>query len=84
MHRDFRTTALCIELENRLAGFNPRTVLQRGYSITTNKKTGLLIKSPADVQIADDIITELADENLVESQVTKKYKVHGTPKDSIS
>jgi exodeoxyribonuclease VII large subunit len=57
---------------NRLAGLNPKSVLQRGYSITTNKKTGLLIKSPEDVQIADDIITELAEEKLIESKVTKK------------
>ena len=57
---------------NRLAALNPKSVLQRGYSITTNKKTGLLIKSPEDVQIADDIITELADEKQIESKVTKK------------
>ena len=57
---------------NLLTGLNPKSVLQRGYSITTNKKTGSLIKSPADVQIADDIITELANENTIESKVTKK------------
>jgi len=58
--------------ENLLAGLNPKSVLQRGYSITTNKKTGLLVKSSEDVQIADYIITELAEENLIESKVTKK------------
>ena len=58
--------------KNRLAGLNPKSVLQRGYSITTNKKTGLLVKNLADVQIADYIITELAGENLIESKVTKK------------
>lgn len=58
--------------ENRLAGLNPKSVLQRGYSITTNKKTGLLVRNLADVQIADCIITELAGENLIESKVTKK------------
>jgi exodeoxyribonuclease VII large subunit len=57
---------------NRLAGLNPKSVLQRGYSITTNKRTGLLVKHLADVQIADYIITELAGENLIESKVTKK------------
>ena len=57
---------------NLLTGLNPKSVLQRGYSITTNKKTGSLIKSPADVQIEDDIITELANENTIESKVTKK------------
>jgi len=57
---------------NRLAGLNPKSVLQRGYSITTNKKTGLLVKTLEDVRIGERLITELADENLIESKVTKK------------
>ena len=58
--------------ENRLAGLNPRAVLKRGYSITTNKKTGLLVKRLKDVQIGELLNTELADENFIESKVTKK------------
>ena len=58
--------------ENRLLALNPKSVLHRGYSITTSKKTGLLVKKPGDVQIADYIITELAGQNLIESKVTKK------------
>ncbi len=58
--------------KNRLAGLNPKSVLQRGYSITTNKKTGLLVRNLADVQIADYIITEFVGENLIESKVTNK------------
>jgi exodeoxyribonuclease VII large subunit len=58
--------------KNRLVGLNPKSVLQRGYSITTNKKTGLLVRNLADVQIADYVITELAGENLIESKVTNK------------
>jgi len=57
---------------NRLAGLNPKSVLQRGYSITTNKKTGLLVKTLEDVRIGDLLITELIDENLIESKVTRK------------
>ena len=57
---------------NLLAGLNPKSVLQRGYSITTDKKTGLLVRRLEDVQIADYISTELADENFIESKVTKK------------
>lgn len=57
---------------NRLAGLNPKSVLQRGYSITTNKRSGLLVKNLEDVRIADYIITELAGENLIESKVTNK------------
>lgn len=57
---------------NRLAALNPKSVLGRGYSITTSKKTGLLVKTLEDVRIGDYLMTELADENLIESKVTKK------------
>jgi len=58
--------------ENRLSALNPKSVLRRGYSITTNKKTGLLVRASEDVFIGDFIITELANENLIESEVKKK------------
>ena len=58
--------------ENRLHALNPKSVLKRGYSITTNKKTGLLVRKLKDIRIADYLITELADEKLIESKVTKK------------
>lgn len=57
---------------NRLAALNPKSVLQRGYSITTNLKTGRVIARAKDVEIGDVIATELADRNLFESRVTKK------------
>jgi exodeoxyribonuclease VII large subunit len=57
--------------ENRLAGLNPKLVLKRGYSIT-KRKNGLLVKKPDDVEIGDNLVTELAGENLIESKVTKK------------
>ena len=57
---------------NRLFALNPKSVLLRGYSITTNKKTGSLVRILEDVRIGDYVITELADENLIESRVTKK------------
>ena len=57
---------------NRLTVLNPKSVLQRGYSITTNKKTGLLVRTTQDVRPGDRIITELASENLIESKVMKK------------
>ena len=59
--------------ENRLAGLNPRAVLVRGYSITTNQKTGRIIRKPADVEIGDIIVTELSRENLIESEVKKTH-----------
>ena len=58
--------------ENRLSALNPKSVLQRGYSITTNKKTGLLVRTTEDVRIGDYLITELANKNLIESEVKKK------------
>ncbi len=57
---------------NRLAGLNPRMVLNRGYSITKNKRTGLLVRNLDDVQLADLLTTELAGENLIESEVKTK------------
>jgi len=59
--------------ENRLAALNPKAVLCRGYSITTNKRTGTLIRSSQDVAIQDVIITELSGENFIESSVTAKH-----------
>jgi len=58
--------------ENRLTVMNPKSVLQRGYSITTNRTTGLLVRASQDVQLGEDLITELASENFIESKVTKK------------
>jgi exodeoxyribonuclease VII large subunit len=60
------------EKASLLAGLNPKQVLQRGYSITTNKKTGLLVRVLEDVQTGDLLLTELKDENFIESKVTKK------------
>jgi exodeoxyribonuclease VII large subunit len=57
---------------NRLTAMNPKSVLQRGYSITTSKKTGSVLRTPEQVQVGDDLLTELAGEILIESRVTKK------------
>lgn len=59
-------------MENRLATLNPKSVLNRGYSITTNKKTGKLVSNTEDVKAGDLIITELAKKELIESKVTGK------------
>jgi len=60
--------------ENRLEGLNPKSVLRRGYSITSSRRTGAVVREPADVAIGDLLITELAGENLIESEVTNKLK----------
>ncbi|OHB65620.1 MAG: exodeoxyribonuclease VII large subunit [Planctomycetes bacterium RBG_13_62_9] len=58
--------------ENRLAALNPKSVLNRGYSITRKKHTGQVVRTADDVQLDDVLVTELADENLVESRVTRR------------
>jgi len=58
--------------ESKLVTLDPRSVLQRGYSITTSQKTGVVVKTPRDIQIGDFLVTELAGKNLIESRVTKK------------
>jgi exodeoxyribonuclease VII large subunit len=63
--------------ENRLAALNPRSVLNRGYSITTNCKTGALVRAPGDVEIGDPLATELAGGGMVQSQVTDKAQQSG-------
>ena len=60
--------------ENRLAGLNPKSVLHRGYSITMNRQTGKVVRMLNDVQLDDLLVTELADENLIESRATKKVE----------
>jgi exodeoxyribonuclease VII large subunit len=55
--------------ENRLAALDPRSVLTRGYSITRNKQTGKVVTAAADVRPGEFLLTELADRNLIESQV---------------
>jgi exodeoxyribonuclease VII large subunit len=57
---------------NRLAALNPRSVLGRGYSITRSKKSGLVVRSIDDIEVSELIITELANENSIESKVTKR------------
>jgi exodeoxyribonuclease VII large subunit len=59
---------------NRLAGLNPKSVLERGFSITTSKKTGMVVRSLSDIEIGDLLTTEIASENLIESKVTNKVK----------
>jgi exodeoxyribonuclease VII large subunit len=63
--------------ENRLAALNPRSVLKRGYSITTNPRTGDVVRTVQDVDLDDLLVTELGDENLIESRVTDKVKRGG-------
>ena len=56
---------------NRLEALNPRSVLNRGYSITTNLKSGKVVTSSADVKAGDLIRTEVGKQGVIESEVKK-------------
>ncbi len=58
--------------DSRLAALDPRSVLNRGYSITRNKQTGRVVRTIDDVQTGDHMVTELAAGTAVESEVTGK------------
>ncbi|MDD5135672.1 MAG: exodeoxyribonuclease VII large subunit, partial [Phycisphaerae bacterium] len=56
----------------RLGACSPKSVLNRGYSITKNAITGKIIKTIDQININDIIITELGGQKQIESRVTKK------------
>ena len=56
-------------LDNRLRGLDPKSVLGRGYSITTNKSTGKVVTSAEDVTRGQTLVTEVADRSVIESEV---------------
>jgi exodeoxyribonuclease VII large subunit len=58
-------------LERHLQAVSPRAVLGRGYSITTHKKTGAIVRSARDGRVGERIVTRFADgtvESTVEDQ----------------
>ncbi len=56
-----RRAARLDSLEARLKALSPEAVLQRGYSITTRKRDGLVVRSAAQVRAGDRLLTRLAD-----------------------
>lgn len=63
-------------LSARLNGINPGQVLKRGYSLTTHKKTGQIIRDPAQVKPGETLLTRLAN-GQIESTVqdTRQLKL---------
>ncbi|MBN1124410.1 MAG: exodeoxyribonuclease VII large subunit [Sedimentisphaerales bacterium] len=57
-------------LENKLQALNPRSVLQRGYSITSSRETGQVLVRDDQVEIGEVIVTELAS-GRIESRTIK-------------
>ncbi|MGA3066642.1 MAG: exodeoxyribonuclease VII large subunit [Tepidisphaeraceae bacterium] len=47
--------------EQRLEALSPRQVLRRGYTITTMKKTGVIVRSSNQVSEGDRLLTQFAD-----------------------
>ena len=60
--------------ENRLGGLDPKSVLKRGYSITTNKNTGNVVTSSSDANVGDIVITELSSKEKLQSKVISTGK----------
>lgn len=52
----------------RLHGISPQEVLKRGYSLTVNKKTGKVVRDPAEVKVGEMLVTRLAN-GQIESRV---------------
>ena len=57
-------------LGQRLENLNPRAVLGRGYSISRDKTTGRIITAKKPPRLGDVMLTELAEQTMVESEVT--------------
>jgi exodeoxyribonuclease VII large subunit len=71
----FSNATMKIETQSgKLSACNPKSVLNRGYSITRLAVSGAIIKSVAEININDIIITELKESHLLESKVIKKAK----------
>jgi exodeoxyribonuclease VII large subunit len=65
--RDQRVTSL----QRHLDAISPQSVLKRGYTITTRKKDGAIIRSSKDPRVGERILTQFADgtvESMVEDQ----------------
>ena len=58
--------------EGHLTALDPKSVLKRGYSITTSKETGRVVRTLADVEVGSDLVTELAGANKIESKVVAR------------
>ncbi len=58
--------------EGHLTALDPKSVLKRGYSITTNERTGRVVRTLDDVEVGDEMVTELAAEQTIRSKVASK------------
>lgn len=63
-----------VALERHLNAVSPQAVLNRGYSITTRKKTGAIIRSAMETRVGERLATQFAD-GTVESTVEDKNQL---------
>lgn len=61
-------------LENRLVALNPRSVLNRGYSITINERTGDVVTALEGVAVDDRLTTELGGGEKIHSRIEEIEK----------
>jgi exodeoxyribonuclease VII large subunit len=61
-------------LENRLQAMDPRSVLNRGYSLTLNERSGKVVLGLEDVQVGDRLVTELAGGDRIVSKTEELRK----------
>ena len=59
------------QIDGILRGLDPKSVLNRGYSITVNSRTGNVVTKAADVAAGDEIVTEMAEKQTITSKVIK-------------
>lgn len=65
----------------RLDGLSPLRVLDRGYSITRNLRTGAIVRKSTDVSVGDPLLTRALEAN-IRSQVVGADSVDASARDS--
>jgi len=55
-----RKTNELVYLESKLNLLNPKSIMNRGYSLVRIEKTGKLVKKVADVRMGDMLLIELS------------------------
>lgn len=72
IRRSFNSAKIQFETQvGKLTACDPKSVLNRGYSIT-RLADGRIVKTIAEININDIIITELKDSHLLKSKIIKK------------
>jgi len=68
-----RETGMLERIKARAQALSPIAVLERGYSITFDRRTGAVVRSPDEVDVATPLTIRLA-KGVIDAQVTGKEK----------